>query len=242
MLDDFLICKLQLFHPSGSCAYKSHVLDHLPENEEVQEVFIKPYKETFDYIQNKSGKAMRHPADMQDIYFIFKTENDMGLVMPNWTKDVFPEPTQSIASQVYGYHNFDPRVKQINSGFMVKKILDDSQKKIEGGSTKKIFLYSGHESTLGYMLNALGVTEPHVPPYGSAISFEVRKSADQFYIKLRYRNDTEATEPVDLTLPGCDLLCPIDQFLELLKNLIPTVSIEEACKLDEVATPDNHLR
>jgi prostatic aicd phosphatase len=231
-----------LFHPSGSCAYKSHVLDHLPENEEVQEVFIKPYKETFDYIQNKSGKAMRHPADMQDIYFIFKTENDMGLVMPNWTKDVFPEPTQSIACQVYGYHNFDPRVKQINSGFMVKKILDDSQKKIEGGSTKKIFLYSGHESTLGYMLNALGVTEPHVPPYGSAISFEVRKSADQFYIKLRYRNDTEATEPVDLTLPGCDLLCPIDQFLELLKNLIPTVSIEEACKLDEVATPDNHLR
>jgi hypothetical protein len=84
MLDDFLIWKLQLFHPSGSCAYKSHVLDHLPENEEVQEVFIKPYKETFDYIQNKSGKAMRHPADMQDIYFIFKTENDMGLVMPNW--------------------------------------------------------------------------------------------------------------------------------------------------------------
>ena len=110
----------------------------------------------------------------------------MGLIMPEWTKTFFPEPTQSIGALVYGYHNYDQRVKQINSGYMLKKILDDSKKKIEQNSGKKIYLYSGHESTLGYMLDALKVYDAHISPYGSAISFEIHRANDQFYVKVNF--------------------------------------------------------
>ncbi|RZC35301.1 venom acid phosphatase Acph-1, partial [Asbolus verrucosus] len=230
-----------LFHPRASCAYKSHILSRLPELEDVQETYIKPYNETFAYIQENSGKPINNPEDMQDFFFILKTERDMNLVIPEWTKNIFPEPTHSIAAQVYGYHNYDLRAKQINAGYMLKKILDDSKAKIDGFLSKKIFLYSGHESTLGYMLNALDVYEPHVPPYGSAISFEIRRGDDQYYMKLRYRNDTEATEAVDLNIPGCSVLCPFDKFLELQKDLIPTISIKEACSMD-VDNTDNQLK
>ncbi|XP_063908693.1 venom acid phosphatase Acph-1-like [Zophobas morio] len=223
-----------LFHPWGSCPYKSQVLSHQLEIQEIKDTYVTPYNDSYVYLQEQSGKSMTNPADFQDIFFIFKTESDMGLIMPEWTKTVFPEPTQSIGALVYGYHNYDQRVKQINSGYMLKKILDDSKKKIEQNSGKKIYLYSGHESTLGYMLDALKVYDAHIPPYGSAISFEIHRANDQFYVKLRYRNDTEATEPVDLKIPGCDILCPFDQFQELQKDLIPTVSIGEACQRDSV--------
>ncbi|XP_044258789.1 venom acid phosphatase Acph-1-like isoform X1 [Tribolium madens] len=220
-----------LFHPWGTCPYKSDVINHLLEIEEVQDKYIKPYKETMAFIQENSGKSMTNPADMQDILFNFKTEDDMGLIIPDWVRTIYPEPIQSIAAQVYGYHNYDPRTRQINSGYMLKKILDDSKNKIEGNSKKKIYLYSGHESTLGYMLNALNVNyKAHVPPYGSAISFEIHKANDYYYVKLRYRNDTEATEPVELNIPKCGVLCPYDQFVQLQKDLIPTISIQDACR------------
>lgn len=165
------------------------MLAELPNVKDVQEIYINPYNNTFNYIQENSEKAIKTPADMQDFFFILKTESDMGLPIPEWTKNIYPEPTQSIAAQVYAYQNYYPRLRQINSGYMLKKILDDSKSKIDQTSNKKIFLYSGHESTLGYMLNALGVNyEAHVPPYGSAISFELRKSGDQYFIKVISNN------------------------------------------------------
>lgn len=178
---------MQLFHPWGTCPYKSDVIKHLPDIQEVQDKFIKPYNTTMSFIQQKSGKDMKNPADAQDILFNFQTEDDMGLIIPDWVRTIYPEPTQNIAAQVYAYHNYDQRTKQINSGYLLKKILDDSKNKIDGKSNKKIYLYSGHESTLGYMLNALKANyKAHVPPYGSAISFEIHRANDQHYVKVIY--------------------------------------------------------
>lgn len=62
-------------------------------------------------------------------------------------------------------------------------------------------------------------------------------------LQLHYRNNTEATDPVELTILGCDVLCPYEDFIELQKDLIPTISIQDACKLDNkiTETEDNYL-
>jgi hypothetical protein len=44
-----------------------------------------------------------------------------------------------------------------------------------------------------------------------------------------YRNSTTHT-PYNLAIPGCDAVCPLEKFAELLKPVIP-VSWEKECKM-----------
>lgn len=73
-------------------------------------------------------------------------------------------------------------------GYFLKKILDDFNTKIAKVSEDtlaKIYLYSGHESTLGHILDALKI-EPHVSGYGSAVIFELHKTEanHSYYAKV----------------------------------------------------------
>lgn len=218
-----------IFHPK--CDYKNKVLEDQDNIPEVQERFINPYKEIYKYVEEKSGKKINNPHDMIDFYFIVRAEVDMNYTLPEWTKGIYPRKIEEASIPCYEYHNYDPDVMKINTGYMIKKILNDCKDKIENkDNEKKIFLYSGHESTLGYMLVALKVVEPHIPPYGSALAFELRKKNDKYYIKMIYRDDTESMTGKILQLPGCEVLCPYDQFVNLLDYLIPTKTIQEICK------------
>lgn len=114
----------------------------------------------------------------------------MNYTLPEWTQEIYPKKAETAASYVYAYHNYDSVVKQINSGYMLQKILDDSYSKINNSGERKIYLYSGHESTIGYMLDALGVqSEEVIPPYGSAISLELRKLEDNYYIRVKIQGN-----------------------------------------------------
>lgn len=114
-------------------------------------------------------------------------QDDLNLTLPEWTNEIYPEPLYSLASKVYGYLNTNPDVRRINSGYLLAKILKDTVSKIQNilkPAERKMFLYSGHETTLGFMLDTLGVFKPHIPPYGSAILFEVHRKNDQHFIKV----------------------------------------------------------
>lgn len=72
-------------------------------------------------------------------------------------------------------------------GHLMKRILDVTKQKLEGKAytERKIFLYSAHEHTVAHMLCFLGVYgEPHIPPYGSYIIFEVHRLPGNYGIKV----------------------------------------------------------
>lgn len=117
----------------------------------------------------------------------FSLQDDFNMTLPEWTSEIYPEPLYSLASQVYEYHNLDPAVRKINSGYLLAKILKDTISKVQNilqPSDRKIFLYSGHETTLGYMMEALQVFKAHIPPYASALIFEVHKNNDGHFLKV----------------------------------------------------------
>lgn len=132
---------------------------------------------------------MKVPSDAQELFFILECENEWNLTLPEWTEDVYPEQLANAAIRVYSYHNYDPILRKINSGYHLKKILDDFKSKMDGTlspSERRMFLYSGHESTLGYMLEALKQDVEHIPPYGSALAFELWENTDnQTFVKVR---------------------------------------------------------
>lgn len=55
---------------------------------------------------------------------------------------------------------------------------------------------------------------------------------DYAYIfQLRFRKGS-ACNPIDLVIPGCETLCPIEKFKQLTKNIMPTVDMKTACKVN----------
>lgn len=223
------------------CAYRTDALRNLPLNEEVQGLFIKPYYKLFKFIETHSGMEINNLHDLLEFYFIIDTESEMNLTLPEWTQEIYPEPLYSAASQVYNYLNHDPNVKRINIGYLIKKIITDCQMKIISLSTdkypimakRKMYLYSGHESTLGYFLQSMDLLKTaHIPSYGATIMVELRKDDnDNYYIKILYRNKPTESDPKVLSIPGCGTLCRLDLFINLQEAILPAVNIQDACKL-----------
>jgi len=94
----------------------------------------------------------------------------------------------------------------------------------------KMVMYSAHDNTVANFLMTLGVFDLHIPPYRSLVLIELWKNdLGKHEVKVLYRNST-SHEPYNLAIPGCDAVCPLEKFVELLQPIIP-VNWEKECKL-----------
>ena len=50
---------------------------------------------------------------------------------------------------------------------------------------RNIWMYSGHDTTVAALLNAMGVFEPHIPPFAAAVMVELRKDfMEDFFVSV----------------------------------------------------------
>lgn len=105
----------------------------------------------------------------------------------------------------------------------------------------KLFLYSAHEVTIAGFLKALDIPMAEVPSYSSAVMIELRKSTlgidyvqvifpkfvarfmflCYFALQLLYYNGDPPTIR-KLRIPGCDVKCPLKDFLQLTRHVWPS--------------------
>uniref|UniRef100_A0A1Y1NBG3 acid phosphatase n=1 Tax=Photinus pyralis TaxID=7054 RepID=A0A1Y1NBG3_PHOPY len=204
------------------------------EKPEIEEKYIRPYREFFNFIENHTGLKINDFRDISRFYFTLKTEEDNGLILPEWTRSIYPEPLHKFAAFHYAYKNLEKKYRVINSGFLVKQILKDSLAKVDGTlkpANRKIFLYSAHETTLGYLLFNLRVFPMEVPDYGNAILVELHKRHGEYFLKIRYLRTPLAPTVEELTIPDCKTLCPIERFEELQRasDFLPGDTFHEDC-------------
>lgn len=114
----------------------------------------------------------------------------MNLTLPKWIKSIYPEPVHSTGALTYNYLNYDRQLRILNMGYLLQKMINDTKLKMNGDAfyeKQKMYLYSGHEITLGFFLDALKVLEPpHVPPYAGIILLEIWKNkSDQYFVKVQ---------------------------------------------------------
>ncbi|XP_068907895.1 venom acid phosphatase Acph-1-like [Tenebrio molitor] len=184
---------------------------------------LEQHAKILEYISEHSGVQVRSYVDLFFLYVCLETEHQYGLTLPEWTKKVFPQPLQEFAIKSYGLLTSTTELRRFTSGTLLKNIIHSSTGKISGDllpKNRKLFLYSGHELNIAYMLQVLDVFEPHIPPYGSYILFELHKIDDVAGFKIFYQDYT-SSEPKLLKLPACDELCPLDQFTLLFEEYIP---------------------
>jgi len=80
------------------------------------------------------------------------------------------------------------------AGPMLNKIVSDYNKVVAGKQKTKLFLYSGHDSTVANILVALGMYKPpYIPGYSAMVLLELLEPVPgQYTVRVRFFAKTSA--------------------------------------------------
>ncbi|XP_012345676.1 venom acid phosphatase Acph-1 [Apis florea] len=175
-------------------------------------------------LEEWTGKNITTPWDYYYIYHTLMAEQSYGLTLPSWTNNIFPRG-ELFDATVFAYNitNSTPLLKKLYGGPLLRIFTKHMLDVVSGTQKKKrkIYLFSGHESNIAAVLHALELYYPHVPEYSSSIIVELHNIEGTHYVKIVYYLGIPC-EAKELRLPGCEVLCPLYKYLQLIENVIPS--------------------
>ncbi|KZC12199.1 PREDICTED: venom acid phosphatase Acph-1-like [Dufourea novaeangliae] len=185
---------------------------------------ISNYKDFMRQLTEWTGKNISTPLDMYYIYHTLMAEYSFGLTLPEWAYKIFPYGELWNAT-VFSYDiaSSTPLLRRLYAGPYLLRVTRTMLDFVTGTSENErlMYLYSGHETNIAAVLHALQVYKPHVPEYSSAVFMELHEIDSQYYVKVaHYLGIPSKVEEVQL--PNCDLLCPLDKYLQLTEELMPS--------------------
>jgi len=192
-------------------------------------------KDLFDKVSENTGVNITDIVHLDYIYDTLFIESLYNKPLPKWTEEIFPGGKfEELRDLSFSVDTFNKEMKRLKGGPFIKETIDHFQQ-IENSSmepaNRKMFMYSAHDTTVANVLNSLGVFQPPMaPPYASLVMIELLEMTPGVYsVKILYRNSTEV-DPYELAIPGCQILCPLDKFIELTADIIPE-DIKTECGL-----------
>ncbi|XP_015120215.1 venom acid phosphatase Acph-1 [Diachasma alloeum] len=220
LLEDYL------FYSALMC--ENYKIDKLESEAEVQRLLsvLSDMRGFRNYLNLHTG--VNHTRSFQGwmLYHQFAAKTSVGRELESWAREIFPEgKLKDISAVEYILQTYTMRMKRLMGGVWLKKFFNASEKIVNNEKTQKGFFYAGNEVHVAGILNTLGVYEPHVPGYASAVIFELHEVEGEFYVKIIYK---DGETPVDLQIPGCGVFCLLSTFKYLLKN-VTLENFEEDC-------------
>ncbi|KAG7202134.1 hypothetical protein KM043_015820 [Ampulex compressa] len=206
-----------------SCPRYKEAYDRYLQQDHVKSV-INKYKDVMEYLTKHSGKVINTTASVAFLYNLLKEEASQNLTLPKWTEKVYPSPMNEIIALDFKLRSNSVTLRRLNGGTLLQKAISDIRD-YQAGKLKppdrKAFLFSAHEVNVAAFARTLGTNEPLIPAYGSAIILETLRDKKGTYF-VRVLLWTGVTEQlVTQTVPGCAELCPFDEFLRVVKDVIP---------------------
>ncbi|XP_038216551.1 prostatic acid phosphatase-like [Zerene cesonia] len=193
------------------------------------------YQSLMDYLTAYTGKKVKTYEDISSIYSVLKIESLYNLTLPTWTKTVYPDKLREPACYGFSIATGTSLMARLMIGPLLQQILNNMQAVIANiPDHLKFSIYSGHDFTIGNVLNGLGVFDGNCPEYTSTIFLELvyDNSSMEHFIRVSYRNSSEIVEPIILNLPHCSKLCPVKRFKKLYENIL-TVNWEKECDIQQ---------
>ncbi|XP_030388048.1 venom acid phosphatase Acph-1 [Scaptodrosophila lebanonensis] len=195
---------------------------------------LEPYQQMFRELTNLTGMPVGSAEDVNSLYITLLAEQEFGYKLPEWTKKYFPERMQFLAEQSYVYNAYTPEMQKIKGGPFLRKMYDEMVAKRAGTLAPKdrgMFIYTGHDWTVGNILSALGLWRRQMPRFAVMAIFETHKNiaTGEHYVEIYLRND-EFGCLEQLKLPNCTAQCPLSRLIELSDDVLPNESYEQRCR------------
>lgn len=199
---------------------------------------LKENQQLFDELTAHTNLSITSFDDVQSLYSTLLAEADFGLDLPKWTRDYFPHRLINLTEASYIINVYTPELQKFKGGPFIRKMLAEQELKAAdklSPSERKLFMYTGHDSTIVNILAALNVWEPQFPAYGITAIFELARNiaTDVVGVRIYLRDASVRDEALPLTMPGCDHFCPLSQFKDLVGHLL-TGNVEEDCRSKNV--------
>jgi len=226
--------------PTG-CPRLEELLTAAEQSQEIQSVY-KENKELMEYISKNSGRTISTAYDMDYIYDTLFIESLYNFTLPSWTKSIFPGGAfQKVRDLSFLIHTYTHELKRLSGGPFLDTMVSHWKEKINTSLYPKdmrVFMYSGHDSTIATVLNTLSVYNGIPPPYASLVMFELHHSQEKDWtVRILYRNST-TNAPYHLSIPNCSEDCPFAQFLQLTASLRP-LDRDMECMASQPRSPKN---
>ncbi|XP_035775873.1 prostatic acid phosphatase-like [Anopheles albimanus] len=177
----------------------------------------------YRYLTEHTGQTYNSMSGVQNLYSCLLIEELNNFTLPDWTKQVYPEPLRSISAVTFGVKTNTSQLARLKMGPLVKEILNRFRSKAAGKlkPDRSLWIYSAHDVTVASLLNALRVFELHNPPFAACIMLELRRPANggDPYVQVFYKNTTN--EPFLLPIPGCGERCPLDEMFKIYDDILP---------------------
>ncbi|XP_022901850.2 venom acid phosphatase Acph-1-like [Onthophagus taurus] len=199
-----------------SSVLQQQFLDIYKEN--YKKMPMDEYKEFFDYFEKHTGLKNVTPREVWLFLGTISAELDWGFKLPHWIPPVY-EQIKKVAMLEYTLQTKTDELKRLVAGEMFSKILKDSQSKINGESTYKIHLYSGHDCNVAHVLTVLGLMYPHFPRYAACVLLEVHKIHNTYHLKVIYKNDMQSEFKL-MTFPNGEESLSFEEFEKIISDIM----------------------
>ncbi|XP_053957228.1 prostatic acid phosphatase-like [Anastrepha ludens] len=192
------------------------------------------YESLFKNLTELTGKPINSAEEVGSLYITLLAEKEFGYTLPSWTQHYYPEKMQYLAEQCYVYNSYTKEMQKIKGGPFLKKMFAEMlEKRSEklNPSDRKLFIYAGHDWTVGSILSALNVWKRQMPRFGVMTMFELHQNQQtgEFYVEIYLRNNEKGCAEL-LDVPNCGTKCPLDKLIALSSDVIPNEPYEERCK------------
>ncbi|XP_075981914.1 lysosomal acid phosphatase-like isoform X2 [Anticarsia gemmatalis] len=182
------------------------------------------FQELFDYLTKHTNQTLRSILPTDFLYSTLLTEQEAGLKLPDWTKNVFPTKMRTPFMLSLAMLSYNETLQRLQIGELLKQVrqqFDDTTSRVN--VDRSLLVYSGHDVTIVSLWRALGFTELLEPEYGASIVLELHEDDenDVFFVKTFYRNNTKMEVPMELKPEFCDDPCTYTEFKRHLSKLIP---------------------
>ncbi|XP_067619641.1 lysosomal acid phosphatase isoform X2 [Eurosta solidaginis] len=183
--------------------------------------------ELFKLLSKHSGKNISTLIDVELLYTTLKIEAEGGLVLPDWTENIYPDKLVALAARSYSFYTETNLMKKVKGGTFLAEIIKkmENKRRKNLNPDRKIFLYSAHDITLVNIMNTLNILDQTdtLPSYASALSFELHHSSlfkDDFEVKIVYYYNSDDKFPKEIHIPNCSAPCSLTQFSTTFNGLL----------------------
>lgn len=192
------------------------------------------FKNLYRYITQMTGVKINNS---RDIFFLYRTlvvEEQHGLKLPNWLKDIYPNLLHSIAVQGIELNTGTNLLSRLKVGFLIKEVINIIKEKQKNLLSPSIFVYSAQDSTIINLLNALAISDHILPDYGATVSIEGHwTSINKTEIRIYYFKNYAVKNPVQLLMPDCQPPCLLNDFVMIFDAVIPKYHRNIECAIKE---------
>lgn len=189
----------------------------------------------YKLLTKHTRRNISNVLDVELLYNILDIEENAGLVLPDWTENIFPDRLQPLAERSYTLFTETSLMKKVRGGAFLTEVLGKMEaKKLKLNPDRKIFLYAGHDVSMVNVMNGMGILDQtaKLPEHSSALVFELHHSSlykDDFEVKIVYFFNSDDKFPKELDIPYCDSPCSLTNFRKSIEHLIMS-NYDDTCE------------